>query len=185
MPALNPKNGYTLVELLVVIAIMGLLSISSVVYYKSLSSDKEILKAIDSVQSLLRTAQSNATSGFDCAGAKGATRWSVELNSNTIDLLCDEYVSSVLTTKKVKTLSLENNVKVDFTGCGSDISLQPPISISYSPLLGKVQFTGTDTCIANSTGLTFTLKKADTNCIINPENCKSFTVSKGGAINAK
>ena len=155
-----------------VITIMGVLAVTSVVYYKSLTSDKMLLKAKDSIQSLLRTAQSNATSGFTCGTAQGAVTWSVKFeNETTLKLSCNPANEPIL----VRTLILENDIKIEST----------PVTVFYSPLLGKVLFKDQDEQLIDATELTITLKKANTNCITNPDDCESFIISRGGAINAQ
>lgn len=171
-----------MVELLVVITIMGILSVTSIVYYRSLTSDKMLLKAKDSIQSLLRTAQSNATSGFTCGTVQGASTWSVRITGNTtLELRCNP-LSDPIT---VRTLALENDIQIDTvsTECSGPLQLNEEASllnIYYSPLLGKVQFEGSDACLADLTRshtLTVTLKNANSRT--------SFIISRGGAINAK
>lgn len=192
---LNAK-GYTLVELLVVITIMSLLSVTSFVYWKSLSSDRVLLKAIDNIQTLFRTAQSNATSGFSCAGVGGATTWSIRFNlanKNKVDLLCNKIVGSSSTPTIIRSLTLDNvyvyTIKGVGPSCASYVdcnSIVLPadfgsdITISYSPLNGKVQISGGGSCLSTASSLVIKLKK------VNDEQAfKCFTISSGGAINAR
>ena len=58
--------GYTLVELLVVISILAVLGVFVIVNFKNFAQDQVINKSIGQMQSVLRLAQSNATSGAFC-----------------------------------------------------------------------------------------------------------------------
>lgn len=181
MPA-GRTLGYTIVELLVVIAILALLSVTSAVYYRSLTSDKILLKGIDSVQSLLRTAQSNAASGFSCTTTAGATIWFVQFRSDDktkIDLYCVDPGSNSNINRR--TLTLENLQVSSIKGSGCTLTPQfnTPVKVSFAPLFGKVSFSGGDTCIADSSTLTIILKSAGSN------DSKSFTISSGGAVNVQ
>lgn len=173
-----PPAGYTLIELLVAITIIGMLSVTSFVYSRSLSQERFLAKALDSTQNLLRSAQANATSAFNCGSTTGASGWSVQFRSDDktkINLNCEKSPSII------RTLNLENNIQVDsITGssCSSTPSFSQAVNVFFSALYGKVIFSGgSDSCIANSSTLTITLKNRDTS------STKSFTISNGGAVN--
>ena len=63
-----PKSvrGFTLIELLVVIVIMSIIGTFAIANYRSFGEDKELESASLDIQSLLRTAQTNATTGTKC-----------------------------------------------------------------------------------------------------------------------
>lgn len=186
MSALRPGNGYTLIELLVAISIVALLSVTSIVYYKSLLQDQPLKKAVNSVQSFLRTAQSNATSGFNCGSVTGASQWSVRFtgsDKNKLYLNCGSADS-------VKVLTLENVIVGSISATGSTCSgeIGYPIDIIYKALAGTVSFasehTGDIDCIAPATSVTLTLMSPDSSASC-PDSCKTITVTNGGAINVR
>lgn len=174
-----PAAGFTLIEMLIAITIIGVLSVTSFVYSRSLSQERFLAKALDSTQSLLRSAQSNATTGFNCGSTAGASGWSVQFKNDDkakINLNCDKSANPI------RTLSLENNIQVDSITGSSCMSAPPfsqPVNVSFSSLYGKVTFSGSDSCIAQSSTLTITLKNISTAVT------KTFTISRGGAINVQ
>lgn len=170
------KNGYTLVELLVVLTIISIVGILVFVNFRTLSEDQVLKKAIGQVQTSFRLAQSNATSGYLCAGQGGAS-WSVQFGSDNtkVEIYCDK------TTMVQKSYTLENATvtSIQGSGCSSPYTspFTTPIKITYSPLYGNPKFEGpTDTCFTtNSPSIVFTLTNTK-------GNTKSFKLSKGGAI---
>lgn len=169
-------RGYTLIELLVVLTIMAVLSIVVFINYRTFSQDQILNKALGQVQIILRLAQSNATSGYLCAGQGGAS-WSVQFGSDNtkVEIYCDK------TTTVQKSYTLENATvtSIQGSGCGSPYTspFTTPIKITYSPLYGNPKFEGpTDICFTtNSPSIVFTLTNTK-------GNTKSFKLSKGGAI---
>ncbi len=173
-------KGYTLIELLIVVTIMGLLSVSAIVYSRSLSQDQFLLKAIDNIQSLLRSAQGNATSAFSCGSNSGASNWSVAFTGDSNTSFMSLYCGSGATPTLVRSLQLENNIRIDsITGSACSSPAQLPVSVAYSALYGKAQFSGTSSCLTTSTTLTIVLRNTITN------GTKSFVLTNGGAINAQ
>jgi len=63
---LMSKNGFTLIELLVVIAIMAVVGTFAIANYRSFGEDKELENAALDIQSQIRTAQTNASTGKKC-----------------------------------------------------------------------------------------------------------------------
>ena len=162
------RDGYTLIELLVVLTIMAVLSIVVFINFKTFSQDQAVNKAVGQVQSALRLAQSNAGSGVTCAGVGGA-KWSAKLNTNATDILCDK------STSVQKNFTLEN-VTISSIKCSTGGNLTLPITISYSSIYGNVDF-GSDGCLGNTQTLVITLSNSQ-----NSSSTKTFTISKGGAI---
>lgn len=65
MPA-QKQHGFTLIELLVVIAIMAIIGTFAIANYRSFGQDKELVSIALDIQSLVRVAQTNATTGKKC-----------------------------------------------------------------------------------------------------------------------
>lgn len=174
-------RGYTLIELLVVIFIIGILSVAVFVNFKDFAQDQILNKAVGQIQTHLRLAQANATAGVLCQGQGGAD-WTVvfQANQKNLDLTCD--ASGVV----IKTLSLEG-VQIDSVrsstctaSCSNASCL--PLSVNYAKLDGSVRITSTadqTTCLSTSNQILIVVKNLNTN------NVKSFTISKGGAIDAQ
>lgn len=163
--------GFTLIELLVVISIISILSVVGFVNFKGFSEDQATDKAVGQIQTLLRLAQSNATSGILC-GTSGGVPWSLILNSTSIDLACGS------TNIVQKTYTLDSSAEIDTiigSGCTGSIM---PVYLTYSPGVGALTFYApgaSNTCNA-SVSWTFTIKNTRNN------TTKSFIQSKGGAI---
>lgn len=171
-------RGYTLIELLVVISIIAILSVIGFANYKNFSSDQVVTKAEGQIQSLLRLAQSNATSSTKCNDS-GSTSWSlIFLNATTIELRCNpsDFLSS--------TTTLEN-AQIDTITGSNCMAISPsttPFTITYSSGSGTqtLSYTGASlACLASDTW-TFSLKNTE-----DATKTKQFTISKGGAINVQ
>ena len=187
--------GYTFIELLVVISIISIMSISGFVYFKNFSQDQMIAKAIGQIQTYFRLAQSNATASTNCpnpAATKGVISWFITLSDTTIKLGCnttDKSGNSYILSNKTYTLE---NAKVDSVigadcGATSSVSTTSSLTLVFSTGSGSLSFSSssdTSTCLASDTWA-FTVKNtSDTgSCDDSPNNCKKFTISKGGAIN--
>ena len=63
---MKSARGFTLIELLVVIAITSILAVMGFVNFKDFSSNQISVKAAGEIQTILRLAQSNATSSTLC-----------------------------------------------------------------------------------------------------------------------
>lgn len=169
------RRGYTLIELLVVISIIAILAVLGFVNFKNFATDQITVKAQGQVQTLLRLAQSNATSSTLCNG-QGGVPWSLIFNNATsINLACGS-ANSVQ-----KTYTLEN-VQVAITG-DSNCSIGFPATISYSSRIGtqSLSSSGATNACLQSSAITFTVSN-----IRNPNaSPRLFKVSKGGAIDVE
>lgn len=173
------KTGFTLIELLVVISIIALLSIVAFINLKGFSQDQVLNKAVSEIQTLLRLAQANATAGVLC-NSQGGANWTVNFKANKVDIELDCGDSSSF----VKTLTLEN-VQVDSikgASCGPPTDL--PLIVTYSKISGNVKFdsivgSDIDLCLETSANVLIDLKNLKTS------NIKSFTISKGGAMDVR
>lgn len=168
--------GYTLIELLVVISIISLLSVVGFVNFKGFSSDQITIKAVGQIQSLLRLTQSNATSSTLCNGV-GATSWSLKfIDASTMELRCNP------NDFKHKSYTLESAQvdKIIGSGCGTTSTI--PLTLTYSVGLGALAFsssTASPACLS-SASWTFTIKN-----VLDTTKTKTFTLTKGGAINVQ
>lgn len=159
--------GYTLIELLVVISIISIMAMVGFVNYKDFAADQILVKAQGQLQSALRLAQANATSSVKCSNS-GATSWRVfVLNSSnyaTAYVICDPGATTVSSYTM-------DNVQVAATGSGCSFNIF--LSVNYSMGNGMLA----STC--NS--ITFTLS----NVRVPSTPVKTFTISKGGAIDVQ
>ncbi len=172
---LSAQRGFTLVALLAVIAIMAVVSVYTLANYRSFGEDQNLKNAVLDIQSLLRTAQTNATSNVICDTQYGAT-WQVEFaDIKTTKLKCQEPSPIPLpapVTKKTSTL--DANIEIQSVNGGT--SCQPlPFTISFAPLNGKITIGRNTAC----TSLTIPLKNTKTG------STKSFTIEQGGRIYAQ
>lgn len=169
MPNLvNSSKGFTLIELLVVMAIFASLSIFVFVNYKNTSPGRSLEKGVSDIQSLLRLAQSNATSNVLCSNQGGA-KWSVYLESSTqIKLRCGP--NGTENTQKILSLT-----DVELAG-GASCTISPPYNIIYAPLNGKVTMLPDTVC----SRIIINLKSTKDNT-----QQKSFSINKGGAVNVE
>lgn len=99
-------KGFTLIELLVVIAIMAVVGTFTLANFSDFGKDKELQNAALDIQSLLRTAQTNALASVKCNG-NSAENWFVEFAPPaTINLKCNNVATPV------KSLVLGNNIQL-------------------------------------------------------------------------
>lgn len=164
------RRGYTLVELLVVISILAIMGGVGFISLNSFSSNQVTSKAVGQIQSMLRLAQSNATTSTICSNNEGSKSWSARFTNNkTIELYC----SSAAGDKPPKTYTLENaSMKIE---CAGNV-LSFPITVTYST--GSGALTTNPVC---SSLFVFTLS----NTLNANATVKTFKVSKGGAIDVQ
>ena len=171
------NNGYTLIELLVVISVIAILSVVGFVNFKDFSSSQIAPKAVGQIQSLMRLAQSNATSSTVCSGVGGAT-WSIIIKDDkkTIDLACG--LASPYSVQKSYILE---NVQVDsIKGSDCATSIGFPVTFSYSTGIGTLTVSPSNSCLTNASLIVLTIKN-----VKDATKQNSFTVSKAGAINVQ
>lgn len=140
--------GFTLVELLVVITIMAITGVFAFANFGSFGEEQKLKNAALDIQSLLRTAQTNAVTNVIC-NTQGAANWQVEfLDKKTIKLWCKETSDSASTLKK--TLSLETNIEIELAA--SSLAANEPVTVcpksapilTFSPLNNKIDLGGKD-----------------------------------------
>ena len=188
------SSGFTLIELLVVVSIMGILSVLAFVNFKDFTQTQQLNKAVGEIQTFLRVAQTNATSSTLCTnrgGSIGGVSWTVRINSDkkSMDIYCGTN-SSCSANTCYKTLTLQN-VKVDSikaSACDTSTFLTLPVKFTYAALSGAIVFTDSSTDSSGSTSNASCLSTSQTITfkLTNSANfAKSFSISKGGAIDVR
>lgn len=180
-------RGFTLVELLVVIAIMGILGIYVLANYSSFGEDQNLKSAVLNIQSILKQAQTSATTNAVCSTQYGAT-WQVVLSDTTINLKCQELLPSPLPPPFSKKTLIINEKdpnlliqSIAWTGSGCPVA-SLPYTINFTLLNGKIDFGD-----ANCTSLKITLinNQISPDCAgANAVKCKSLNIEQGGRIYA-
>ncbi len=159
------RNAFTLIELLVVITIMGVIGAYTLANYRSFGEDRNLKSAVLDVISLLRQAQTNATTNVICTDGT----WQVEFATDKIiNLKC----STLASLQKI--LQLNPNISISSIS-GPEISCPSLSSLSFAvdfaPLTGKINLVN-----PRCTSLTVTLKNIKTT------STKSLIIEKGGRI---
>lgn len=174
--------GYTLVELLVVISIISMMAVLGFVNYKGFAADQATKKALGEIQSILRLAQSNATSQTLCNN-QSARIWQIILDTGSAqsakNIILECLNESGGATQKI--YSLENAEISSITGSGGAGCSDLHVTISYTTGVGTPDFSGLKSnCIKNSNSLTITVRN-----INNLSSTKTLDLSKGGTINVQ
>ncbi|HBQ50641.1 hypothetical protein A3B42_02525 [Candidatus Daviesbacteria bacterium RIFCSPLOWO2_01_FULL_38_10] len=161
-------RGFTLIELMIVISIMALLGAFTIANYRSFGEDKDLENAALDVVSLIRTAQTNATTNLKCVNDGGI--WQIEYitGSPEIKLNCKEPLADFI---KKKTLQLKTNIQVDSV-IGSPPIACTGLTINFKPINGQIELGGDEACDS----LTATLKNTTR------PGTKNVIIEKGGKI---
>lgn len=172
--------GYTLVELLIAIAITSIFSLVGFVSYKNFSDDQIIKKATDEVQTIIRVAQTNGSTGVFCNDLSSLA-WSIQFVNNKTDeikLYCEIADGTIF---EKDTLLLKgtdiNDIKAD--GCPSSSYPADSFTIRFRSGATNMEFIGTQECLKNSPQITIKVKDTKSEVI------KNIFVSKGGTVNVK
>lgn len=172
-------RGFTLIEILVGLAVVAVLGIAGYINYRTFSQEQVMDDAVSKAQSLLRTAQTNATASLKCETV-ASTEWMVVFtNTTTLQLQCKRLDN--LQEKTIKQLILTNNVQIDSIGTLSCTALFP-MTIGFNTLSGKVSFSDPNPrriCIERLNEITVKIKHT-----LSPNLLKSITITNGGGINA-
>lgn len=158
-----PK-GFTLIELLVVIAIMAVVGTFAIANYRSFGEDKELESIALDIQSLVRTAQTNATTGKKCIPridpVTQAEAWSNDFfrqeDGDKITLACSyknasgSEIGGYWGVQKYLILPAHINlVSVDIDTCTNTFAYKPfdehtgrnsSAGIVFKPILGNITF---------------------------------------------
>lgn len=134
---MSAKSGFTLIELLVVITIMALVGAYALSNFGSFGKDQKLKNDALDVLSLLRLAQSNATSGLKCQ-SQPALNWRVEFtDTSTIDLKC-QYLSGANTITSSSIKSESPAVSTTLYGFTAGSCASTPTYVSFAPLYGTM-----------------------------------------------
>ena len=170
-------RGFTLVEILVVLAIMGLVGITTFISVGTFREDENLKSVTSDLQSYLRLAQANATTGVKC-GTTGGVSWSIVITDRTsIKLTCQAQEIRAWTIKYPAQIdSIEGSGTLS---CSSVIS--NPVTVTFSYLNGQAAFSDPQNkCLSESTGIQIKVRKKTGSTVL-----KTVTVSKGGAIDVQ
>lgn len=164
------KNGFTLIELLVVIAVMAIIGTFTLANYRSFGEEANLKSEALNIQSLIRQAQTNATTNAACDLQYSST-WQVEFTSTTtVNLKCSTAVSVI------KPLTFGANIVIDQIS-GNHSSCSTMFTINFAPFTGQVSFKNNAGALLTScTSLTITLKNSQT------VSTKDLKVEAGGRV---
>lgn len=174
------QNAFTLVELLVVITILGIIGAYTISNYRSFGEEQKLKSAALDIQSLLRQAQINATTGVKCnnSPAKG---WRVYFTSTTaLDLQCqyNNGISDVW--DPVKSLSYSSgNIVIDGYSTSNPTCTNPQYA-QFTLLYGKM-LSACTTPTTPITTITLRNSKISSNCN-DLTKCKQIKIDPGGRI---
>ncbi len=180
---LRKSLGFTLIELLVVIAITAILGTAGFANYLAFSSSQILNDGVSKVQSLLRIAQTNATSGQKYNNIP-CQSWQVRFNTdqNTVSLFCNDVVVSE------KTITLAPNMTINSILTPPSIACPFPANtatVAYGTIYGQVSFIMKDAdelvCTAGIESFKIKIEYSKDTTIIS----KTITVAKGGQIDAE
>lgn len=185
-----PSAGFTLIELLVVISIIALMTVIGAVNFKDLAANQVAEKGAGQVQTMLRLAQSNATTLTLCDN-KPATSWFVKFiddnNTYKLELHCLGKDSSGNIQESIPRIyTLENAVisvkcSDDSTSCSPNSPTNLPFKVSFSPLYGQATFAGDELCISSplTSKMKIVVKHAS------KEKYKCVNISKTGVVDVQ
>ncbi len=158
-----PK-GFTLIELLVVIAIMAVVGTFTIANYRSFGEDQDLKSASLDIQSQIRTAQTNATTGKKCIPRNDPISPAIEWSNDFFKQDDGDKIRLTCTYKNAsgsliggywgaqKYLTLPANIKlvsVDIDGCLNTFSVVPHnehtgrgsyAGIVFKPISGNITF---------------------------------------------
>ncbi|MDP3758419.1 MAG: prepilin-type N-terminal cleavage/methylation domain-containing protein [Candidatus Daviesbacteria bacterium] len=166
---LSAQRGFTLIELLVVIAIMSIVGAFTLANFRSFGEDQKFKNVLLDIQSIFRTAQTNAKSNVKCETQYGST-WQVEFtNATKINLKC----STSTGPQKVLQLNQNDQNILISSVSGTSCTGAMPFTVNFASLSGNVSFSGYPNC----TSLTINLTNSKSN--------KSLIIEQGGRIYEK
>lgn len=185
-------SGFTLIELIVAMAIMAGLTAVMLPQMSRFRTQKALPDAAEQVQTAIRLAQSNATSGTICKGRKASGEWHFELkgkNSYTIDSTCSDYDPATPTPSPEPTILPANvsivgvNICSPYPPTGS-IADYSGFGVSFKSIDGTVSFLQPDgTSCPTTDALNAAVKMTITLQLgTNASDQSKIVVEKGGAV---
>lgn len=188
-------RGFTLIELLIVIAIMATLVGVFVPRFLTYSKYQDLQDAVADLQTNIRSAQNNATSGFKCTGNTAADNWYLYFSGSDtyrVETICAGPTPEAGTptpTPPVSTVyKFPAGVSIDLIELDSctGIDLKDSgLKVVFSSISGAVKFevSGVNTeCGSSSYAKTLTVKLKSSS---DPDNPKSVIIEKGGSVYVK
>lgn len=164
--------GYTLIELIVVLTILTIIGVLALANYKPFGEDQNLKNTVSDVQSILRQAQTGATTNTLCNGSPAAT-WYVELFKSLqyVILKCQVPPAGAI---QIKALQLTGNT-IDSISEAAGCSPTTDLRVSFAPLNSTATFLGSPTTCP---GFEVTFKNSKTG------NTKKLKIESGGRIYA-
>lgn len=190
----KPTKGYSLPELLAVLTILSIVSIFIFNNVRNFRQDQDLKIAANSLQSQIRSAQTNAITNLKCLNQSNKgwqVKFSKRENLYQVETQC-HYNSSTGNDliRTIKTDKLAKNIVIDKLtdgSCGDDSCKadveSASVIISFSPVEGKVNFEFTGfTGISAPTKPINSWTKMQIVLKIGQNLTKSATVEKQGLI---
>ncbi len=176
-----PKSGFTLIELLVVLSIMAVLGIFSIANFGDFGEGQKLKGAAFDIQSLIKTAQTNAASRIACpvgSNTYGAHWWvEMQTGSQTLNLRCQIGTAGAISLIKTYTITTQSpNLQIFSVNCDTKVASGILSTAKFAPLTGAVSLDNEAAC---NQYLTITLKNIKTN------ETKLIKIDKGGAVSVK
>lgn len=191
------KSGFTLIELLVVIAIMAIVGTFAVANYRSFGQDKDLESTALDIQSLVRTAQTNATTSLKCSG-NSATIWKANFYEDSatsqrkVETACQYQGDNNWFNSKIYSFK-ENINLIKICGdssctCENNLSGDKRLEILLSSVSGSIYYKsfdvmcglgvceGPSSCFKNAPNISVNLKNTKTN------SPKQVIIEKGGRV---
>lgn len=171
-----PALGFTLIELLIVISIVAIMSLVGVASFREFAANQVAPKASGEVQSVIRLAQSNATTSTLCNNVP-AFSWTarIDLTNNKIQLYCNT-AATPATYILQRDYPLTNaHLTARCSDQHSDIATATT-DLTYTTGMGKLS-----TNCNNGASVNITITNSS-NADAAPQTLK---VSRGGAINVQ
>ncbi|MCL4392982.1 prepilin-type N-terminal cleavage/methylation domain-containing protein [Patescibacteria group bacterium] len=96
---MDNNKGFTLIEILIVIVILAIISTTAVLSYITFLTDTNLQSSIQTISSIVKTAQDNSINSFD-----GMPNWGIYFTKNSITLFEGGSYNSDNPTNKIYTL---------------------------------------------------------------------------------
>lgn len=199
---MSSARGFTLIELLVVIAIMAIVGTFAIANFRTFGEDQDLKSAALDLQSLIRTAQTDATTGVRCDDDPTHTlnSWRVnvykQLNKYRAQLACVYNVGASRGYVEKKVDTLKDNLKIenitgDSVSCvqtlPGDIEANYYATVVFTPISGQVGFVAGNGFAADGSWQGIPCFGSTNTFRVNVQNTKtmstkSLTVDRGGRV---